>query len=231
MLFNGTISPNTTIFIIAFLIVIVTFVYVGIKTLKRNPSNRTNQVFAIFFFTASIALAFNIPAPFIVDEIRKVLIIITAYGVSVSIGILLIFTLVLHFSNKIVTDKRKWTIVCLFALIFVGYFFIPNGVFIDTSTGFSVTRYSTELAVYFLIGTQTAFVLILLFAAKAYNNFTDQVMQKRFRYFLFGLVCFEIMLLLTPLLNAGWAPSELQILLLFALPGAILFYLGVGKHL
>jgi hypothetical protein len=231
MIFEVAFDTRTLIFILSFLIVIVTFVYVGIKTLKRNPSNRTNQIFAIFFFATSIALAFNIPAPFMVDDVRKVLIIITAYGVSVSIGILLIFTFVLYFSNKIVTDKRKWTIACLFALIFVGYFFIPNGVFLDTSTGVSVTRYSTELAVYFLIGTQTAYVLILWFAAKAYKNFTDQAMQKRFRYFLFGLVCFEIMLFLTPLLNAGWVPPEMQFLLFFALPGAILIYLGVGKHL
>ncbi len=228
MIFQN-ISPTTGIFIISFIIIILTFLYIGVKTLKRNRSNRTNQTFALFFFVSAIALSMNLPAPFLVEEIRILLIKITAFGVSVSVGILLVFILILRLSNQVLTDRRKWIIFSFFVVAYVGYFLLPDGVVLIDIDGILTTRYSMVLAVYFLVGTQISFILTIVLAVLVYRNFSDQTTQQRFRYFLLGLICLQVMLLSTPLINAGWLPPGSQVLLFLALPGAILIYLGVGK--
>ena len=180
----------------------------------------------------STEISFNLPTPFFTDvPIRTILVLITVYGVSVSIGFLLIFTLVLRYSNQIVTDGRKWLITLLFVLGFIGYFFLPGGVYTLTVNGTLTVAYSPELAIYFLVGTQTPMVLSFWLAGKTSQSFSDVAVQQRFRKFLLGLVCFEIMLITVPLVNVGLLPSWGIVFQILALPGAILTYLGVGKQL
>ncbi len=232
MLFQQNL-PGLAVALSFFAVVVVTFLYVGIKTLQRNPSNRTNQIFALFFFWTSAALALNLPVPLLSDVIlRGMLVAISIYGVSVGIALLLIFTLILRYSNKIVTNRRKWMIFIIFLVGFIGYFFVPEGIdYVTLPSGVSTIRYSAPFALYFLIGSQVAFIPIFWFAMKTSSSFSDDAVKRRFRKFLLGLLCFEVMLITMPLVNAGWMPEWGLVFQVSAIPGAILVYLGVGKQL
>ncbi len=224
--------PGLMIVLSFFGVVVVTFLYIGIKTLRRNPSNRTNQIFALFFFWTSAALAMNLPVPLLSDfDLREMLVAISLYGTSVGMGLLLIFMLVLRYSNKIVTDRRKWMIFILFLVGFIGYFFVPDGIYYVPVGVYYAIRYAAPLVLYFLAGTQVAFLPIFWLAVKTSRSFGDDAVKQRFRKVLLGLVCFEIMLVTLPVVNAGWMPEWGFVFQVFAIPGAILVYLGVGKHL
>jgi hypothetical protein len=233
MLFQYENIPGLVIVLSFFGTVVVTFLYVGLKTLRRNPSNRTNQIFALFFIMTSAALALNLPVPVLPDlTLRGMLVTISVYGTSVGMGLLLIFTLVLRYSNKIVTDRRKWVIFLVFLLAFIGYFFVPEGIdYVLGANSVYTIQWAVPFALYFLAGTQVAFVLIFWCAIKTSSSFGDDAVQRRFRKFLLGLVCLEVMLVTMPLVNAGWMPEWGLVFQVSAIPGAILVYLGVGKQL
>ncbi|MFX1394651.1 MAG: hypothetical protein ACFFAH_13910 [Promethearchaeota archaeon] len=215
-------------------IVFAIFLFLGYKILKRGKK-RLNLMLSCSYLTVVIGFAINfIYAPLTDELIVLILYYMTLFFLFLYPAFLLVFALILLYSEKVVTTPKQLSIILIYAGILFCMVFIPNGVIINASTKWKPV-WSLLFFIYVISIITIAVILALYFSLKIYREFEDDKLRKKWKYFIIGLIgiyIFTFGTLLSNTLNIQtvrtiW--SYISLILVIISP--YLMYYGVGKQI
>jgi hypothetical protein len=147
----------------------------------------------------------------------------------------LVFLLILLKSDKVFSSKKQVTFIIIYAVAELCSVFIPNGVTINAGTDWKPV-WSWSMFIYFV----SVIVILgmapsLYFSSKIYQEFEDEQIKKKWKFFIIGICgiyTFAIVTLLANTLNIQtfrtiW--SLFAFILVIASP--LLIYYGVGRQI
>ncbi|TXT61422.1 MAG: conserved membrane protein of unknown function [Promethearchaeota archaeon] len=216
------------------------FLYLAYKIL-RYKKKRLNRVFSRFYISSSIGVLINfIYAPLQIQGFETVVLILnflTNFFIVYSLTFFLIFLLILLRSEKFLTVRKELIIEIVYGIIFFSLiFFLPfGGVKIDASTNWKPV-YSLPFYLYLTIILIIFMIIPILYVSfKIYNDFTDELLKKKWQYFLFGIISLIVFMFGTftaNFLNIEAFRSAWSIIAgILVLLGSYLVYYGVGKQI
>ncbi len=239
------ISPLTTSRIITIYIaqglLFVFFLFLAYKILKRDRK-RLNIIFSAFYLFPVFGTLINfIYGPIDIPEIVKILNFVTNFGIFYAPIFLVVFDLILLKSEKVITTAKQLLVFIIFGIAMFGMLillFIPEcGVQID---GSEVSKWSPVWSLCFflyviLIETIGAVIPIYYLSIKIYKKFEDKVLQKKWKFFIYGftaLVIFMYGIFISNTLNNATFRIIMGVIgLILALGGGYLIYYGVGRSI
>ncbi|TXT67367.1 MAG: conserved membrane protein of unknown function [Promethearchaeota archaeon] len=203
----------------------------------RRSKKQMNQIFSGAFISFALGTIINviyasIKQPFLV----KVLHISTYFLFCFSFCFLLLFNLIILKSSEIINRKKQLLTLTLWALVLSGLFIIGllGGVSIDATTGW---KPEWELS-FFLYGILICYSFMIIptlyVSIQIYKLLNTEVLIKRWRFFIIGLVIFYFLWTGTSIENLiqnTTFESIWGILSLIAFIGVYFLYYGVGKQL
>lgn len=212
------------------------FFFIVYKVLKRD-TKRLNLVFSGFYICAGIGVFINfIYAPLTDELIVLILNFLTNYIITFGGIFLLVFTLILLRSEKILNTKKQLTIILTYGAILFGMvFFLPfGGVTINESTGWRPVWSLFFLAYVLAVSCVMAIVPTIYYSLKVYNKFEDITLKKRWKYYIIGTCGFFFITIGTFISNTInrdeirllWGIISLSVFL-----WAYLLYYGVGRQI
>lgn len=219
----------------------VVFLILAYKILKRDRK-RLNIIFSGFYISAIIGILINfIYGPIDIPDIVKILNFLTNFGIFYAPIFLVVFDLILLKSEKVITTAKQFLVFIIFGIAMFGMFillFIPGcGVQID---GSEVSKWSPVWSPCFflyvmLIETIGAVIPIYYLSLKIYKKFEDKVLQKKWKFFIYGFTALAIFMygiFISNTLNDGTFRMIMGVIgLILALGGGYLIYYGVGRSL
>ncbi|MBD3256234.1 MAG: hypothetical protein GF383_14140 [Candidatus Lokiarchaeota archaeon] len=214
--------------------------FIIIKILKRNPFNRLNQIFALFYFSMMMAIFINAVYITFSDvhlETLATLLNITAFYFScLAAGFLFLCISLLYKPSFMVKTKNQLLFIAFYGGILLYLFFIEGGakvVILDTGTQLAPV-WNLLFVGYALSILIATLIISLLMSVKVYRDFTDVSLAKRFKYFIIGTICFYYIPLgvsVSNLINI----TAIRIFFTFTASvifiGAIFIYYGIGVSL
>jgi hypothetical protein len=223
-------------------IVVVLCLFLGFKVLKRGKAI-TNKYMGIFFlwmgFTMSLKVLYVA-----LDIAELIAILANIVGASVIFAqvFLLLFILIIRYSQAEINKQKQILWIVIAALISIGAFLIGSlgvgagvghTVPLDPAKDDVVPVWTWYYSLYTFIAAGIFILLTINNAYRARKGFTDVTMRKRFTYFLIG-----ICLLFWLFGGNPWANLEavstfrtaFGISALVIVPAAILLYLSLGKE-
>jgi len=215
------------------------FIFLAYKILKRDRK-RLNLIFSGFFLSAVIGNLINfIYAPIDNPEIVLILNFLTNFGIFYAPIFLVVFDLILLKSEKIITTAKQLLVLIIFGIAMFGMFFllfIPGyGVEINALTNWSPVWSPYFFLYVILVETIGAVIPIFYLSIKVYNKFEDDVLQKKWKYFIYGFSALAVFMygifVSNTLNNATFRIIMGFIGLILALVGGYLMYYGVGRSL
>ncbi len=183
-----------------------------------------------FFLVAGSGLMLNvIYSSLNNEEVIRFLNILTIFLVTWSVSFLLAGIASINYSNKVLTDRIKIFIVGVAFIGILPLFFIPDGV--DLLPPDFTPYWNSTFTIYSLILSQALFWTTFGIGYKAYRNFQETEIKKKFLKLLVGLIFFDYILVQNALINSGVLPRALIVTLLslLVIPAALLVYVGIGK--
>lgn len=216
------------------------FLYLAYKILKFKKK-RLNKVFSRFYIFSSIGVVINfIYAPLQIEGFETIVLVLnflTNFFIVYSLTFFLVFLLILLKSEKIITLKRELAIEIVYGVIFFSLiFFLPfGGVQINESTNWKPV-YSTPFYIYLTSALVLLLIIPILYLAfKVYSEFSDEVLKKKWQYFLFGIISLLVFMFGT--FTANYLNIETFRTIwsiiggILVLLGSYLVYYGVGKQI
>jgi hypothetical protein len=211
------------------------FLYLSYLILKRDKK-RLNIIFSCFYIIAAVGVFINfIYAPLTIEAVVLVLYYITIFCFVFSPIFILVTELILLKSEKIIDTKKQVLIILIYGIVLSGMIFIPNGVTINASTDWKpVWSFPYYLFVVIVLSIG-AVIPALYFSIQIYNQFQDELLRKKWGYFIIGIVGLFILVygtLISNLLNIQafrllW--SIISLILITITP--YLIYYSVGKQI
>lgn len=213
------------------------FVYLSYKILKRD-TKRLNLVFALFYISASIGLGVN----FIYGPINDAptvyfLNFITNFFLFIGPVFLLIFSLILWKSQKIITTKKQLIIIFVYGFLIFLMILFPWG---DPEWGIymespqSPPHWSLPFYIYVitvLIVCTTIPTVNINF--KIYAKFEDETLKRKWRFFILGyffISIFSYGIMTSNMLDIPLFRTIMGFIgLILAIVGGYMLYYGVGK--
>ena len=212
------------------------FLFLAFKILKRDRK-RLNLIFAGFYISPPIGFIINfIYAPLTEGSVVLMLNFLTNFFIFYSVIFIVVFNLILLKSEKVITSKKQLTILILYGIAMfsmIGFLFFP---------GFGVTfnaNWSPIWSVPFflyvvvieIIGTFPALYL----SFQIYKKFEDELIKKKWKFFIFGLcsiLIFMYGIFISNALNIDIFRTVIGLVgLILALAGAYMMYYGVGRQI
>jgi len=217
----------------------IVFLIFGISILRRDRK-RLNQIFSFWYLMTAAGTIVNviyvalISFSFKINPLIKYLHLATAYLLLYAPLYLLVVSLIIYKSEKVITIRTNNIIALTYAVLLFGIFLIPGGARIDETTDW-IPVWSLTLAVYALT-LVTVFVIIpfIYFSMKIYGDFEDVILKKRWALFNLGMIPYFIELYLLPVSNYLNDPVFRTITAIVGLSmfaSAFLFYYGIGRQI
>ncbi len=242
MLLQTILGMSVTRFITIYIaqgILFVFFSYLAYKILKRD-TKRLNLIFAGIYIFFSIGLFINfIYGPITDINLVYTLNFLTNFFLFTAPIFLLVFNLILLKSEKIITTKKQLAIILVYgALMFCMILFPWNnptmGIYFAEPQAppvWSVPYYLYVIAVMSTLSTVPTFY----FSIQIFKKFEDEVLKKRWKYFILGaleIYIFSYGILTANMLNIPEFRLAMGIIGIFlCLSGGYLIYYGVGRQI
>lgn len=226
-------------------IVGVLFFFIAYKILKRGSGKRLNKIFASFFiFSGGIPPVINwIYAPIEFEALESLvsfLSILSFYFIALGLIFLLLFIMIIDKSEKVITNSKQILIVVIYGAALIVLFLIPGGITVDIlddpvsgwtqkSPVWNITALIYVLAI--IVGI---IIVSLKFSLGIYKKFEDESLQKKWRFFIIGVVLYESVAIIIATINYinidGVRTLAGLVQLVLVVVGAVLVYYGVGKQ-
>jgi len=222
-------------------ILLAFFIFLAYKILKRDRK-RLNIIFSLFYLSVVIGLLVNfIYAPIEDDCIVRILNFFTNFFIYFAVVFLVVFELILLKSEKVITFPKQLLIIliygiALFCMIFLVFI---NGWGVSLSTK-EATLLSPVWSIPFfiyvvLVVTLGGIIPILYFALQISKKFEDEMLRKRWKFFIIGvcaLFVFMYGIFISNMLDEPPIRTAMGALgLILAITGGYLIYYGVGKSI
>ncbi|MFX1477231.1 MAG: hypothetical protein ACFFCI_03780 [Promethearchaeota archaeon] len=220
------------------------FIFLAYKILKRDRK-RLNIIFSLFYLSVAVGLLINfIYAPMedvALESIVLILNFLTNFFISFSVVFLVIFELILLKSEKVVTFSKQLLVivlygVALFCMIFFLSIFTPGiGVTINAAT-FWKPKWELPFFIYVVIVVTLGGIIPTLYLAfRISKKFEDEVLKKKWKFFIIGLVAlfiFMYAIYISNFLNNDTIRLVMGGLgLILEIIGGYLIYYGVGRSI
>ncbi|MFO7797112.1 MAG: hypothetical protein ACQERB_08140 [Promethearchaeati archaeon] len=211
----------------------ISYLFMTLKILRRNPT-RLSYLLGGFYINSGLGVIFNVIYTLIyIESVVIILYYITISFLSLSLIFLFLFIFTLTKSEKIVSLR---VIIIIFIIYFISVVlicFIPNGVIINETNNWKPI-WSLEFFIFVLIIGNTAILPTLYYSFKMYQQFSDTILKKKWKYFLVGILgyfflfygnCINLVLN-NPLIRQIWSYASI-----LSLPFVYLIYISIGKSL
>ncbi|TXT65318.1 MAG: conserved membrane protein of unknown function [Promethearchaeota archaeon] len=223
------------VFIVQGLIMIF-FLYISYLIVKRGKK-RLNIIFSIAYLCIALGLLINIIYAIVLYEpITTVLAYVTHYFLAIGPVFLLLFNLIVLKSEKIVSKPIQNIMILVYGIIFTSiFFFIPfNGITINSLTNWR-SVWTLEFYIYFLtIITLLTTIPNFYSSFRVYFSFENPELEKKWRFFLIGLVGLYSYMYGAFTANYINIPTFRLVMGILGLSIAVFLYLmyyGVGRQL
>jgi hypothetical protein len=217
----------------------VFFIFLAYKILKRDRK-RLNLIFSGFFLSAVVGALINfIYGPLDNPDVVVILNFITNFGYFYAPIFLVVFDLILLKSEKVITTAKQLLVLIIFGIAMFGMFillFIPGfGVEINAGTNWSPVWSPYFFLYVIIVETIGAVIPIYYLSLQIYKKFEDNVLQKKWKFFIYGFTALAIFMygifISNTLNNATFRMIMGVIGIILALGGGYLMYYGVGRSL
>jgi hypothetical protein len=219
-------------------LILVIFLYLAIKILLRDRK-RLNAIFAGLYIAPAIGTLINfIYAPLTDVSLVLILNFFTNVGAIYAPIFVVVFDLILLKSEKIISTSKQLAILILYGIVVLcmGIFLLIPGFGITIGPPNWSPVWSIPIFLYVVV-ILTCFATIpaLYFSIKIYQNFEDETLKKRWRYFIFGFISFMTFMYLifisNTLANATFRLILAGIGIVLTIIGGFLMYYGVGRQI
>jgi hypothetical protein len=212
------------------------FLFLAYRILKRDRK-RLNLIFSGFYISPAIGFIINfIYAPLTDVSVVLMLNFLTNFFIFYSSIFIVVFNLILLKSEKAITSKKQLTILILYGIAMfsmIGFLFYP---------GFGVTFnanwspiWSTPFFLYLLVIETIGVLPALYLSFQIYKKFEDELIKKKWKFFIFGLCSIIIFMYGIFISNTLDIPTFRTIIgvvgLILALAGGYMMYYGVGRQI
>lgn len=217
----------------------VFFIFLAYKILKRDRK-RLNLIFSGFYLSAVVGTLINfIYGPIDIPEILVILNFFTNFGYFFAPIFLVVFDWILLKSEKVVTTAKQLLVLIIYGIAMFGMFillFFPGyGVIINASTNWSPVWSPYFFLYVILVETIGAVIPIYYLSVQIYKKFEDKVLQKKWKFFIYGFTALAIFMygiFISNFLNDSTFRIIMGFIgLILALGGGYLMYYGVGRSL
>jgi hypothetical protein len=220
-------------------VIFLVFLYLAIRILLRDRK-RLNVIFAGLYISPAIGLLINfIYAPMTDEFIVLILNFFTNFGLFYAPIFIVVFDLILLKSEKVISTSKQLIIlfiygIAMFSMVFL--LFIPGfGVTINSGTNWSPV-WSLPFFLYVVfVETIGALIPSLYFSFQIYKKFEDEVLKRKWRFFIFGFIALMTFMYAIFISNFLGDPTIRLIIgvmgLILAILGGFLMYFGVGKQI
>ena len=210
---------------------------ISILILKRQRNNLSYALscFFIFIFLGGLFNAIYVLLTTQVNEPTVCFLhFVTYFFFCFAQIFLLIFNLILLRSDRIISKKKQFYILGIYAILLWGLLLIPEGIHINKSTYYR-PQWNLAFFIYAnLVWIGCAMIPTLYTSLKIYKSIDDSDLKKKWIYYLIGTIMVYIELfgvgvliyINDPTLRLIWNIYDLTVIL-----GAILIFYGVGRQL
>lgn len=227
------------------------FIFLAYKILKRDRK-RLNIIFSLFYLSVAVGLFINfIYAPMEDDALELVVLImnfLTNFFISFAVVFLVVFELILLKSEKVVTFGKQLLVIvlygiALFCMIFFLWIFTPGiGVTINAAT-FWKPVWELPFFIYVVIVVTLGGIIPTLYLAfRISKKFEDEVLKKKWKFFIIGLVAlfiFMYAIYISNFLGSVLLKEDADNIrlvmgglgLILEIVGGYLIYYGVGRSI
>ena len=220
-------------------VIIAVFLYLAIRILFRDRK-RLNAIFAGLYISPVIGVFMNFIYVPLTDETIVLFLNFISNATAIYAPIfIVVFDLILLKSEKIISTSKQLAILIGYgiAVLCMGIFlFFPDyGVTINDSTNWTPV-WSIPIYIYVMvILTCCATIPAFFLSIKIYQKFEDQLLKKKWKFFIFGYVALMTFMYAiftsNTLDNANFRLILGVVGLLLALAGGFLMYYGVGRQI
>ena len=211
------------------------FYFIMAYLILKRDTKRLNQIFSMFFISVAIGTVVNvIYAPIQIEIVVVTLNILTYYFFCFGQVFLLVFSLILLKSERVIDTKKQLSLIIAFAVLLSGFFIIGIGF-----DGVSVNEnwkpvWDIPFVLYSVI-VCACFTIIptIYYSLNIYKKFQDVQLKKKWKYYLFGTGIYYIIwggTTLSNFLNNPMVRTILSLIALFAIISTYSIYYGVGKQ-
>ncbi len=214
-------------------IIFTFFIFLAYKILKQSKKKQ-NVYFSMMYISVAIGIFINfIYAPMTDPNLIIFLNFLTNYFITLGTIFLTVFVLILLKTEKVFTTIKQFTLILIYAILLFFMIVIPDGVEVGPHTGWS-PHWSWPLFIYVaIVITCMSVGPSLIYSIKLYNKFEDELIKRKWKFFIIGMS--ELFAVLygtffTHALNISLIRSIWAIIaLILSLTGAYLIYYGVAK--
>ncbi len=212
--------------------------FLAYKILNRDRK-RLNIILSLYYLFVVIGVLINfVYAPLEDDVIVRILNFLTNFFIFGASIFIVVFELILLKSEKVITFPKQLLIIliyeiALFCMIF--FVFVPEwGVTLNPTT--LAPTWSIPFLIYLvLVVTLGSVIPILYFALQISKKFEDEILRKRWKFFIIGvcaLFIFMYGIFISNTLDNSTIRTAMGALgLILAITGGYLIYYGVGKSI
>jgi len=212
------------------------FLFLAFKILKRDRK-RLNIIFSGFYISPAIGFIINfIYAPLTDLSVVLMLNFLTNFFIFYSSIFIVVFNLILLKSNKVITTKKQLIILILYGIAMfsmIGFLFYPSfGVTFNENWS---PIWSVPFFLYVVVIETMGILPALYLSFLIYKKFEDDILKKKWKFFIFGLcsiLIFMYGIFISNTLNIDIFRTIIGVVgLILALLGANLMYYGVGRQI
>ncbi|MHA1487092.1 MAG: hypothetical protein ACTSSC_07950 [Promethearchaeota archaeon] len=220
-------------------VILLVFLYLAIRILLRDRK-RLNIIFAGLYISPVVGVLINfIYAPMTDEFIVLILNFFTNFGFFYAPIFIVVFDLILLKSEKVISTSKQLIILFIYGIAMFGMvflLFVPGfGVTINSGTNWSPV-WSLPFFLYVVfVETIGALIPSLFFSFQIYKKFEDEVLKRKWRFFIFGfiaLMTFMYAIFISNFLGDATIRLIIGVMgLILAILGGFLMYFGVGKQI
>ncbi|NVM19513.1 MAG: hypothetical protein HWN80_17560 [Candidatus Lokiarchaeota archaeon] len=219
-------------------VILVVFLYLAIRILLRDRK-RLNAIFAGLYISPVIGVLMNFIYAPLTDETIVLFLNFISNATAIYAPIfVVVFDLILLKSEKIISTSKQLAILIAYgiAVLCMGIFLLIPGFGVTIGPPNWTPVWSIPIYLYVvLILTCFATIPALYFSIKIYQKFEDEILKKKWKFFIYGFIALMTFMYLiftsNTLDNATFRLILAGTGLILAVLGGLLMYYGVGRQI
>ncbi len=219
-------------------VILAVFLYLAIRILLRDRK-RLNIMFAGLYISPAIGVLINfIYAPLTDVSIVLLLNFFTNFGAIYAPIFVVVFDLILLKSEKIISTSKQLAILIAYGIVVLcmGIFLLIPGFGVTIGPPNWTPVWSFPIFVYVvLVLTCCATIPALYFSIKIYQKFEDEILKKKWKFFIYGFIALMTFMYLIFISNTLDNATFRLVLagtgIILAILGGLLMYYGVGRQI